>query len=58
MIFTRFGLKVISVDAYFPRDGMVTVTTEKGYSIDRYVSELKADGGINEIMDAIEKLNQ
>jgi hypothetical protein len=52
MVYTRFGNEV-SVDYYDPETGIVGVTRESdGKEFDGHISDLRADGGDNEIIAA------
>ena len=55
-IYTRFGSPIVITAKYVPFDGWVNVTREDGSIREYHISELKADNGLTEIMEAVNQV--
>jgi hypothetical protein len=55
MISTVMGVLVKKITNYDPDTGNIRFIDEYGETRDRHISELKANGGIKEIIDACPK---
>lgn len=54
-IYTRFGNKVSEILKFYPKTGNVRIKVEDGSIYTRHYLSLKADDGIKEIINAIER---
>lgn len=57
MIYTRFG-SFVTINNGNKETGDVCVMRKDGSTLDTHISQLKADGGIEEIMNAIDEVEK